>query len=489
MTKEQYKVANKVVYFILLVLMAYMLASFALSLKDGYSFHILLQIIIVIGAIILATTGYILKKDAKAGSVMIVLGPSTAYFLMMCINKTPLTIMYALPIMLVSMVYLNARLMLIGDIVVIIGSVIHVLRLTSSGIMQLDFAVVSEMTILLCITSSFMAARLLDRFNKENTAIIEAKAADQIEKADNMTKSAEKLIDSFDQAATVIAQVSECIDQNNFSMQNIAQSTESTANAVQTQAEMCNEICRNTEEAEKEIEHMLQSADNTRTTVREGFDLIQELEKQSQIVKDASDDTVQSTNELTKKIEEVKDIVGAILSISSQTNLLALNASIEAARAGDAGKGFAVVADEIRQLSDQTKDSVNKITDIINILNSYATEANNSVEDTIRSVEKQNEMIGDSHQKFMVISEEVEELSGLVNHTENIMKIIFEKTNVISDNISHLSATSEEVSASSTEGLTTAGKAVHNMHEFNRLLEGLYVVAKDLKASALLSDD
>lgn len=484
MTNKQYKQANGMAYSVLLAVLIYMLISLSISLKDGMTTNIIIQLVSVIVGATLSTIGLISKRENKQGSIMIVVGPTIAYFVIMCTSHTPLTIIYAIPIMVVSLVYLNARLMMFGDIIVIIGSIILIIRLSSNQLMSVDFAVLSEIVILLSIAASYKAAKLLEKFNKENTAIIEAKAKDQLEKANNMMLIAEHLMSNFDKAGVVIEKVNECINTNNFSMENIAQSTENTSIAIQTQAEMCNNICNNTEVAKNEIVNMLDSANNTIVTVKEGFDLIKELEMQSQIVRNASDNTVKSTNELTQKIEEVKGIISTILDISSQTNLLALNASIEAARAGEAGKGFAVVADEIRQLSEQTKNSVNQITDIINILNEYAAEANNSVNDTISSVEKQNEMIGDSHDKFKLISDEVDELTKLVHNTDDIMKEIFEKTNVISDNISQLSATSEEVSASSTEGLITSQEAVKNMNEFNNLLKTLYAIANELRQSA-----
>ncbi len=68
--------------------------------------------------------------------------------------------------------------------------------------------------------------------------------------------------------------------------------------------------------------------------------------------------------ERVKVVEEINGLSDSIMGIMNQTNLLALNAAIEAARAGEAGRGFSVVAEEIRNLSEQSADSVGKIRQI-----------------------------------------------------------------------------------------------------------------------------
>ncbi|WP_294403807.1 methyl-accepting chemotaxis protein [uncultured Clostridium sp.] len=78
-----------------------------------------------------------------------------------------------------------------------------------------------------------------------------------------------------------------------------------------------------------------------------------------------NNDLLQKTNETTAKAKDTDEILSIIEEISSETNLLGLNASIEAARAGEYGRGFSVVAEEIRKLSTTSKESVDKIGDII----------------------------------------------------------------------------------------------------------------------------
>jgi len=67
----------------------------------------------------------------------------------------------------------------------------------------------------------------------------------------------------------------------------------------------------------------------------------------------------------SKAVEKINVLTNSILQITEQTNLLSLNAAIEAARAGEAGKGFAVVAGEVRKLAENSKNTANKIQDVI----------------------------------------------------------------------------------------------------------------------------
>ena len=210
------------------------------------------------------------------------------------------------------------------------------------------------------------------------------------------------------------------------------------------------------------------------------MNIIENLGKQAVIVKEASTETVNSTQLLGQRVEDVKEIVSVITGISSQTNLLALNASIEATRAGEAGKGFAVVADEIRGLSEQTQAATNKIIDIISELNEVAKNTNKSVEDTISSVDVQNELITNSRETFSEIDNGVKELATEINQTEEKVADIINSTNIISDNIAHLSATSEEVAAGANNGLETAEDATRSMLGLARIMDSIHSLTEDL---------
>ncbi len=94
---------------------------------------------------------------------------------------------------------------------------------------------------------------------------------------------------------------------------------------------------------------------------------------------------IESTRDLTitleDKINNIPQILDVITHISRQTDILALNATIEASKAGEHGKGFALVAEEVRRLADNTKTSVEDVSQIVRNIKAEMDRVVSSVSD------------------------------------------------------------------------------------------------------------
>lgn len=168
-------------------------------------------------------------------------------------------------------------------------------------------------------------------------------------------------------------------------------------------------------------------------------------------------DQAETANKKIKALEanasSIGKIIKAIETIAAQTNLLALNATIEAARAGEAGRGFSVVATEVKNLSLQTADATEKITDQISQIQSDVKESQQAIEAMVsvinqlaeinvtiaRSLEDQMNTTNDVAVNVRGVAGSVEALDRHITQTDDYSHRVADRTRTMADTTAHVS--------------------------------------------------
>lgn len=124
-----------------------------------------------------------------------------------------------------------------------------------------------------------------------------------------------------------------------------------------------------------------------------------------------------SSMQVLTKIEQSSEISTFINSVSMKTKILGLNASIEAARSGASGKGFMVIAEEIRNLSGTVSQSSNHIHqelfEMKEITANMSTELRKSMDFSLKQSAEIQQLLS-SIQQLRQMSEELRGLSKML---------------------------------------------------------------------------
>ncbi len=321
---------------------------------------------------------------------------------------------------------------------------------------------------------------LAEKFNQDTIGSLQKKEADQKKMLNDVIAVANEVRKGTENAMGIVNELNSSTEVVNGAMKDISDSTLSTAENIQTQTEMTQSIQDSIEETIARSEKMVTVAKQSGELNDKSSKIMDDLKKQSEVIAATNSEVADAMRSLQERTMAVKSIADTIFAISNQTNLLALNASIESARAGEAGRGFAVVADEIRQLAEKTRQETENIANILAELSDNAQTAAEAVERSVEATGAQDEMIGEASESFGEMNENVNTLIEDIGEIDVMLSNLSAANNQIVDNIMHLSATTEEVTASSVQAADLSVQNLGNAESTKTLLNDVLDVSYQL---------
>lgn len=118
-------------------------------------------------------------------------------------------------------------------------------------------------------------------------------------------------------------------------------------------------------------------------------------------------------HELSAETDQIKSIMEKVSEISDKTNHLALNATIEASRAGEHGKGFSVVAEEVKQLANQSKQTISGVSRVVSSIVGKSDHSLKLIEGFKKNLARMDESVSEIHGQFEDLVTTVEKKAEL----------------------------------------------------------------------------
>ncbi|MBQ2800172.1 MAG: hypothetical protein IJF03_02150 [Lachnospiraceae bacterium] len=435
------------------VVLVFALFAQSLAMETSYGKLGLVPAIILFVGIIINWIVY--KKDRSNEKLRYIMLTSFAvgWTYIMVSGENAMVTFYIYPILISTLLYHDKKFekimfwtVMIVDILRTVIWIFNGYMFGGSNIAFISMVVNFEVVIVLHVI-----AKLSESFTYDMTESVRDEQQAQSKMVEDILHISDTVKEEVADTNSLLENLQESSNAVHSSMQEISERTQETVESVQQQSRMTERINSAISETAENAKVMVEAAADSAKMMEESMGSIQSIKESAEQIGQTNSHVAETMEELQKKAKEVQQITEVIFTISSQTNLLALNASIESARAGEAGRGFAVVADQIRNLSEETRQSTEKIAGIVQELGQHAQDATDIVASSIDAMNKQNSMVEAVADNFGNVRDNIDVLTHRVDDINVKIENLVQSNNGIIDNIHHLSASSEQVSASAKE--------------------------------------
>lgn len=405
------------------------------------------------------------------------------YIFVLFTGNTTMTYVYMIPMLMIFPLFHKWKYTTSYSVGVVSCNIMYLGYVKATGALEavpmIDIEIQLAAVFLVALYGSLISyidAGMTGRKMDEIEAAQEKRKAvlEQIRKvAENTADSSENILQKTDHLRTASVSSTEAMEQ-------VCAGTNSTAEAVQEEIRYIDAMSRDMDSIQETVDGFHNSLGDTLTAIESGTENVKQLGYSAKLTADTSASTTAAMNELMEKIQNVNQIVGLIDNISRQTNLLSLNASIEAARAGEAGRGFVVVAGEIRELSEQTNDSLEKIRKEIQGINDGSRKVTKDMSQLSEVFARQNGLVEDTGKLFCGITEASEAMDSDYQKIVRSIEEMQKSKKALVDSVSSISASTEEVTANAQNTLELNQRNLDNLKELNEDIRRLSETVEEL---------
>jgi methyl-accepting chemotaxis protein len=258
----------------------------------------------------------------------------------------------------------------------------------------------------------------------------------------------------------------------------VSDNTEKSNKGIHQVQQAMDDLSRAIQEVAMKTESVAQLVTETTSYSRRGMDLATKTERGMQGITKSSTDVNDIIGEIKDQMDKISEIVDLITDLANQTNLLALNAAIEAARAGDAGRGFAVVATEVKSLAIESRSSAERISEMIERLQTQTNHAVDAVFESNKGVREGSVALQETIASFNQIVGSIDKINKNVTEVaaaaEEQAASIEEVAASVSEVMGLIELTSNEAqdsAAASQESSAATDQITHVIGNINEIVE------------------